>query len=42
VLVGVGAVIVLLFACRSVEAAVRAATRTPRGVARHGRMQAAS
>lgn len=42
VLVGIGAVIVLLFACRSAEAAVRAPARTPRRVARHGRMRAAS
>jgi membrane-associated phospholipid phosphatase len=42
VLVGIGAVIVLLFACRSAQAAVRAPARTPRRVARHGRMRAAS
>jgi len=42
VLVGIGAVVVLLFACRAAEAAVRAPARSRSRVARHRRMQAAS
>jgi len=41
VLVGIGAVMVLLFACRSAEAAVRAPARNRSRAARHGRVQAA-
>jgi len=41
VLVGIGAVMVLLFACRSAEAAVRAPARNRSRAAPHGRVQAA-
>ena len=41
-LVGIGAVVVLLFACRAAEAAVRAPARSRSRVSRHGRVQAAS
>ena len=42
VLVGIGAVVVLLFACRAAEAAVRAPARSRSRAARNRRMQAAS
>jgi membrane-associated phospholipid phosphatase len=41
-LVGVGAVLVLLFACRAAEAAARSSARGRSAVARRGRMQAAA
>jgi membrane-associated phospholipid phosphatase len=41
-LVGVGAVLVLLFACRAAEAAARAHERSRSALARRGRVQAAS
>jgi membrane-associated phospholipid phosphatase len=42
VLVGIGALLALLFACRAAEAAVHAPARSRSRVARRGRMQAAS
>ena len=42
VLVGIGAVLVLLFACRAAEAAVRSPARDRKAVARRSRIQAAS
>ncbi len=41
-LVGVGAVVVLLFACRAAEAAAHSTARSRSGVARRGRMRAAA
>ena len=41
-LVGVGAVVVLLFACRAADAAAHSTARSRSGVARRGRMRAAA